>query len=148
VARAIVALSAREDVLGRTFNLVNVNSTRLREVSNCLLSSGAHVEMVSFDDWRHRCESKPALAPLLALLPANVRQPDSLKGSPARIHIEVQEAFNRLEGEGIHCPRIAPDLLQTYISYFLRNMAERSDDQVLQQQPTATVTGLNDSIAR
>jgi len=79
------------------------------------------MEMVSYNDWRRQCEADPALAPLLALFPANTQRSSSKKGTAARMQIEVQETFKLLKNEGIHCPQITSDLLQTYVSYFLEH---------------------------
>jgi myxalamid-type nonribosomal peptide synthetase MxaA len=116
VSRAVVALSMRDDVFGRAFNLMNVRSTNLQEVSACLLSSVLSMRKVPYEEWRSRCSSNGALAPLLEFYPERIDENKAVIGAP---RVDCRDILDLLDAEGLSCPQITPQLLQRYISYFL-----------------------------
>jgi thioester reductase-like protein len=113
VSSAVVALSIRKDVLNRAFNLINLRSTNLRELSDCILSSGLSKRKVSYEDWRFRCSFHTALMPLLTLLPEDIQKTASSVGP----EFEYQDTLTLLEEGGIVCPQITRQLLLKYVAY-------------------------------
>lgn len=118
VSRAVIALSMRDDVFGRAFNLTNVRSTHLQEVLDCLLSSVLSLRKVPYEEWRSRCNSNGALASLLEFYPERMDKNKAMAGMPM---VDCQDTLNLLEAEGLRCPQITPHLLRSYISYLLRH---------------------------
>jgi thioester reductase-like protein len=132
VSSAVVALSMRKDVFGRAFNLINVQPTNLRELSDCILSSGLLSRKVSYDDWRSRCGSHGSLAPLLTLLPQDLQTTTSSVGP----EFDYQDTVTWLEEEGILCPEITPQLLRKYVAYSFESDAK---DRQLSESTSALI---------
>ncbi|HKX27308.1 MAG TPA: amino acid adenylation domain-containing protein [Blastocatellia bacterium] len=116
ISRAVVALSGRNYVLGHAWNLINMRSVSMQEVSSCFLSSGLPMRKVTYEEWQSRCSSNGAKAALL-----NFHSSHSNKNQkivfPEDLKIGIVNTLSLLEAEGIRCPIITPQLLRSYISY-------------------------------
>jgi hypothetical protein len=122
VSRAIIALSMRDDVIGRALNLVNLHSTSFQDISDSLLSSDLPMQRVSYEEWHARCGHNGALSALLEFYPERLDQNGTASArttatASAGLRINVSDALNMLEAEGVRCPQITPQLLRSYISY-------------------------------
>jgi amino acid adenylation domain-containing protein/thioester reductase-like protein len=118
LSHAVIALSMRDDVFGRAFNLVNVRSTNLREILDCLLSLDHSMRKASYEEWQRLGDSNGVLASVLGFYP---RRCDTNKAPSEEIKIDYQDTLSLLEAEGMHCPQITPDLLRSYVSYLLEH---------------------------
>jgi len=116
VSRAVIALSMRNYVLGRAWNVINMRSVSMQEISSCFLSSGIPMRKVTYEEWQSRCNSNGAKAALL-----NFYTPHSNKNKtiifPEDLKISIMNTSRVLEAEGVRCPIITPQLLRSYISY-------------------------------
>jgi thioester reductase-like protein len=116
VSRAVIALSMRDYVLGRAWNLVNMRSVSMREISSCFLSSGIPMQKVAYEEWQSRCSSNGAKAALLNFYPSHSDKNKTII-FPEDVKISIMNTSSLLEAEGIRCPIITPQLLRNYISY-------------------------------
>ncbi|HEY6350740.1 MAG TPA: amino acid adenylation domain-containing protein, partial [Candidatus Angelobacter sp.] len=126
LSHAIVALSLREDILGRCFNLVNDKTTSLKTVCQCLVSwgqaSGFPIQKVSFESWWRQCNASDELKLLQIYFP----EPALAKSRGARVEIKLDiESTDRfLRAEGIHRPPITQELLKSYIAYGAKQLSQ------------------------
>jgi amino acid adenylation domain-containing protein/thioester reductase-like protein len=138
-SRGIVALSLREDVLGRCFNFVNDKPMRLSKVSEFILSwgrkSGFPMQRVSFESWLAGCNASEDLKMLQVFFPEQALPTNAVAQVESEPSIESQQRGNKyevidlasanrlLEEEGIHRPPITQELLETYIAYLAKSVS-------------------------
>jgi amino acid adenylation domain-containing protein/thioester reductase-like protein len=139
-SRGIVALSLREDVLGRCFNFVNDKPMRLSKVSEFILSwgrkSGFPMQRVSFESWLAGCNASEDLKMLQVFFPEQALPTNAVAQVEREPTIESQQRGNKyevidlasanrlLEEEGIHRPPITQELLETYIAYLAKSVSK------------------------
>jgi myxalamid-type nonribosomal peptide synthetase MxaA len=116
VSRAVIALSMRNYALGRAWNLINMRSVSMPEISSCFLSSGIPMRKVAYEEWQSRCSSNGAKAALLNFYSLHSNKNKTIT-FPEDLKIGIMNTSSLLEAEGIRCPIITPQLLRSYISY-------------------------------
>jgi amino acid adenylation domain-containing protein/thioester reductase-like protein len=127
VARALVHLSLREDSLGRAFHLINPETAPLPEVVEWTRSFGYRIQGAPVGEWREAIQRfasrETALSPLMPIIEATVAAigvDGSQVGSfPPRL--DLGNVITGLKDSGITCPKPSPELLSTYLSYFVRS---------------------------
>jgi thioester reductase-like protein len=124
MSRAIVALSLREDVPGRCFNLTNDKATNLSMLCDCLLAwgeaSGCLMQKVSFESWWSQCNANEELKTVQIFFPEPTL-PKSV-GARAERKIDSESAYRLLQVEGVHRPPITQELLKSYIAYLAKTV--------------------------
>jgi thioester reductase-like protein len=123
VAKAIVSLSGRNEVIGHTFNVRNNRVTTLGELHDCILSLGIPMQKVSYENWRLSAlnDSQNQLAPLLVLLLDRMSVPQA---TSARLEANYAKPVEISDVQGIGCPEISPHLLRRYVTHLLQNSVE------------------------
>jgi len=116
VARGILELSMNSESIGRVFHLANEQPNSMRDVIDCIVSSGLPIEKVPYEDWRRRLLQAPpdnALAALAGGLPHN--SPHTHPG----IEFRCDNASLVLRPKGITCPEVKGATLQKYVTKVL-----------------------------
>jgi len=123
VAKAIVSLSGRSEVIGHTFNVRNNRVTTLGELHDCILSLGIPMQKVSYEHWRLSAlnDSQSQLAPLLVLLLDRMSVPQA---TSAKLEANYTKPVEISDVQGIGCPEITPYLLRRYVTHLLQNSVE------------------------
>jgi hypothetical protein len=112
----VIALSMRNYVLGRAWNLINMRSVSMQEISSCFLPSGIPVRKVSYEEWQSRCTTDGAKAALLNFYTSHSNKNKTII-FPEDLKISIMNTSRVLEAEGVRCPIITPQLLRSYMSY-------------------------------
>ncbi|MFH8378790.1 type I polyketide synthase [Streptomyces cyaneofuscatus] len=114
---ALLALSRTPAAAGRTFHLYNESPVTLREIVSRLREAGHDPADVDRDTWFDLIKADPdnAIAPLLDAVELLIEDSESFY--PA---ISTTETAAALDGTGISCPPVSPDLFRTYLDFFTR----------------------------
>jgi amino acid adenylation domain-containing protein/thioester reductase-like protein len=124
-SQAIIYLSQQEASLGKVFHLINPQPLPWREVVNSIISFGYPLKQLDYTQWRSQLlaavERSPenALYPLIATL-ADSDQNTSIEDSPSQ-QLDLQNTLTGLAETAIICPPLDRQLLNTYLSYLIRN---------------------------
>jgi amino acid adenylation domain-containing protein/thioester reductase-like protein len=111
LARVIVDLSLREQSLGESYNLLNPETSKLREVIACLLAvSNGMMQEVPMDEWLERCAARPSTMAIGSLLSGSGRA-----ASGVRADVTLRNAFEHLDGVVPPYPAITDELLRSYV---------------------------------
>jgi thioester reductase-like protein len=126
MSRAILALSQRKEVLGRSLNLVHEKSMSFRNISDSLVSWGQSygfpIKEVSFESWRDQCHATAELNALQIFFPAPAHK-SAPQSTGARVEVEMDlETHRLLQAEGMDCPSITKELMKRYITYLAKSM--------------------------
>jgi amino acid adenylation domain-containing protein/thioester reductase-like protein len=118
VGRSIVAISRRQDFVGRTFNLTTPYGITGRELLDSLLIFDPTMKRVSYERWAFQVAGDPgnALAHYIAAFPERV--PDEA----LRPHFDSEETLRIAEAAGIERPKITQQLLEIYFSYIAEHI--------------------------
>jgi thioester reductase-like protein len=124
VSQAIVHLSRGQELLGKTFHLVNPQPLPLSEMANYMRSLGYPIERVSDTQWRSQLLNEGnspdnALYPLLSIFSEEVSDRDS-QSQDSSIQFDCQNTLTGLTGTSIVCPPVDTKLLHTYFSYLIQ----------------------------
>ncbi len=135
VAAAVAAMSLRDDLAGRRFNLLNPRPMHQSSFYAALRARGHTVAEVPFAQWRSRLLRAPQDDPdnPLARFALYYRTitPQVMRRLEAtlRVRLPIDDADARavLEREGICCPPLDARLLGTYLDYYqAQGLLERS----------------------
>jgi amino acid adenylation domain-containing protein/thioester reductase-like protein len=122
VARAIAELSLGDGAIGGVFHLVNDASNSMRDITNCIASSGRAIERIPYQEWRTRLllqTQENALAVLAGGFPETDPQATSrANGHPRRSYC-ADHAARQLRPKGVTCPTVTEAKLQKYVSQIL-----------------------------
>ncbi|HKO57468.1 MAG TPA: amino acid adenylation domain-containing protein [Thermoanaerobaculia bacterium] len=124
VSRSIVAISKRQDVFGRVFNLTTAHSTPLREVLERLTAFDPTLQRVPYETWRSLVSADPENA-LARFIGAFADRIPEAKPS-VRARFDCTETLKVVEAAGIDRPQIVPQLFETYFSYLAEHTATRA----------------------
>lgn len=118
-ATAIVAIALRSDSAGKTFHIVNPQSTPWNELMGWTNAYGYQLRHIPFDDWRRE-------------LSCNVRQPgdnalraispffsDTVLENVRLPSFDCRQTLESLAGSGVHCPPIDSRFWNTCIQRFI-----------------------------
>jgi thioester reductase-like protein len=146
VSSALVHLSLSEQSLGSVFHLVNPRAVRLREMVEWIRPFGYPLELLPYDGWRTellsgggsgRGQAVNPLAPLFSATSAGPARGQEQQSPPGgntvdRIGSLIAAQYARsvsfddewtrhgLAGSSIVCPRVGADVIERYLSYFVR----------------------------
>ncbi|MFM5900129.1 MAG: thioester reductase domain-containing protein [Dolichospermum sp.] len=119
VSQSIIGLSRKEKYLGRTFHLINPQSTSWKQFFNAMCSLGYSLENVSYDNFLIATKNQISGYPkdrlyssLLLLLKF------SKIFSPDKVVFNANQTLGELKNISIVCPAINEELLNVYFSYF------------------------------
>ena len=119
VSQSIVSLSLEKKYFGRTFHLVNPQSTSWEQFFNSMCFLGYPLEKVSYDDFLAETKNQISKYPkdklyssLLLLLKF------SKIFSPDKVEFNADQTIAELGNISILCPAINEELLNVYFSYF------------------------------
>jgi len=119
VSRAIIHLSRRTELLGKTFHLTNYQLTRWNEVLAWFGNLGYPLEWISYTQWWNelRRREENALFPLMPMF-----HQDSSGDSPVRMpQFDCRNTTEGLADTNIVCPTIDAELFNSYFSYLTRS---------------------------
>jgi thioester reductase-like protein len=122
VSRSIVAISKRQDVSGRVFNLTNSNATPLRELLDGLLAFGPALQVVRYEEWKLQVGADPANA-LARYLPSFAEHLPADVKPVNRPQYDCEHALRLAEAAGIARPHINQQLFQAYFSFLSEHAA-------------------------
>ncbi len=113
---AIVALSLRQGMQGKSLNLASPKSFMLSELTRQIAAlEGLSVEYIDYRTWRRLCGEHPATRRLASVMPAELSAASTVKAAPIRI--ELSNAVVELSREGMRYPSMSADLLQKYAAW-------------------------------
>ncbi|HEY6351655.1 MAG TPA: thioester reductase domain-containing protein, partial [Candidatus Angelobacter sp.] len=129
MSRAILALSQREEVLGRSLNVMHEESMRFSDISDSLASWGRSygfpMKKVSFESWWSQCNATEELKVLQIFFPEPTHKPAPQRAR-ARGELKMDlETHRLLQAEGIHRPQMTQELMERYITYVAKGMNNR-----------------------
>ncbi|MEV6766746.1 thioester reductase domain-containing protein [Streptomyces sp. NPDC051105] len=119
VGAAIVEVSRKADGAVPVFQYYNDDSVSFEDLVEVVRSYGYAVAPVALADWIEtvRSDEGNAIAPLLD----NYEYAQSGDGwRDIYPRIDTSDTVNALEGSGIVCPPLTPELLRTYMDFFVR----------------------------
>ncbi|MCZ7458832.1 type I polyketide synthase [Streptomyces sp. WMMC940] len=118
VSGTITTLATSDEAAGGTFHLFNEQEQAFADFIGYLRSYGYELPVVDWDSWRERvrADRDNALVPLLDAFEALMAGDDRATYPP----LDVSETERALAGTGIECPRIGPELFDTYVKFFVR----------------------------
>jgi thioester reductase-like protein len=125
VSRSIVALSRRQDLFGRVFNLTTPHGVTGRELLDALLAYDPSLERVSYEEWRSRVADDPdnALARHIASFPDQLpKNQESLTGP----QFDSEQTLSLMQDAGIARPQITQKVFQAYFSFLAQHTASRA----------------------
>ncbi|WP_244951811.1 thioester reductase domain-containing protein [Streptomyces spinoverrucosus] len=116
VSEAIVTMSRQERSAGGTFHLSNPSSLDFAACVEHFRSTGYRLQELSWDDWYARVASdaENAMNPLLDAF--EVLATDSRRFYP---RFDTTGTDTALDGTGIVCPEMTPELFSRYVSFFV-----------------------------
>ncbi|GAA6615351.1 amino acid adenylation domain-containing protein [Scytonema sp. NUACC26] len=118
-SKCIVHLSMQKKLLGETFHVVNPQPAHWSNVMTWLCSFGYSLEVIPYKQWRaallksaeHSTEN--ALYPLISFF--------GEESSDNLVEFDCQNTLDGLAGTSIDCPSVSAELLNTYLSYYVRS---------------------------
>ncbi|RBO85350.1 type I polyketide synthase [Nocardia puris] len=118
VSAAIVEMAGRPEAAGRTFHLHNPSRVALPELVDRLRALGYSIADREHAEWAEAigASGDNALVPLLDAFQAMIA--DTGAFYPA---IDVSDTLAAIEGSGIECPPITPELFATYVRFFIES---------------------------
>jgi hypothetical protein len=123
MADAIVTLSLRGDVDGRSLNLANSRSFMLGELTRQIAAiDELDVQRVDYRQWRQRLGEHPAPRRLATVMPIELAAPPA--GTQARVPIALGNAMVEFAGEGVRATAITPELLGRYVRWRYGQMVQ------------------------
>ncbi|MFD0205380.1 thioester reductase domain-containing protein [Saccharothrix carnea] len=116
VSAAVVALSRKPAVTGRTLHLYNRSDMATADIVGHLRSFGYELAELDRDTWRARVAADPdnAMTPLLDAFDM-VTSPGATVYPP----IDASETEQLLAEDGLRCPEMTVDLLKKYVGFFV-----------------------------
>lgn len=127
VAQALVHLSLQEASLGRTFHLVNPNPIEWHDFVEYARAFGYHLPSMPLPEWGERLrrfttDQDTAMTPLLpAHADASGTRSEEMLAGFGQMRFDCRNTLAGLEGSPFDCPRLTPELIETYFSYFVRS---------------------------
>jgi thioester reductase-like protein len=130
LAAAIVALSRQRRSPGRAFHLLSPQEISWRELVGWLRSLGHAIDLVPFDEWLAVAKSQASAASLPHLLRLGGLRVAATGGTAGTVGIgagprrfqariyDTRNALSGLEGTGIVCPELTPELLQVFLTRY------------------------------
>ncbi|GAA6615349.1 amino acid adenylation domain-containing protein [Scytonema sp. NUACC26] len=118
-SKCIVHLSMQKKLLGETFHVVNPQPAHWSNVMTWLCSFGYSLEVIPYKQWRaallksaeHSTEN--TLYPLIPYF--------GEESSDDSVEFDCQNTLDGLAGTSIDCPSVSAELLNTYLSYYIRS---------------------------
>lgn len=129
LSRAIVHLAVAADLLGQTYHLASPEPMRWRDLGIVLRSRGYALDFVSYDEWKRRLAvfgrtKGNALRPLLRFftrpMPGMAAPSPEMFIRPPRPVFDSTATQAVLAPDGLVPPRLTPELLATYLDFFVR----------------------------
>ncbi len=124
VSRAILALSLRDEMLGRSVNLVNEKTVSLSLLWESLLSwgqaSGFPLQKVPFEKWWLQCNGIEDIKAAQIFYPAAAQKPAPRNASGGAGFEMDLETDRLLQAEGMPRPPITQEILQGYIEHLAK----------------------------
>jgi len=119
VSQAIYEISRQKEYLGKTFHLLNPNSTPMNNLFQWIGSLGYSLEEVSLDKWVTELIVNPdnAFYPYAFNFESQVEEEKLLCKN--YLKIDDKNTLNSLASTDIAIPPIDKKLLETYFSYFI-----------------------------
>ncbi|MBW4514654.1 MAG: alanine racemase [Timaviella obliquedivisa GSE-PSE-MK23-08B] len=126
IAQAIAHLSHQSDLLGQTFHLVSPHQLTLEQLIGAIATLGYSINVLPHLDWQAKLLTMPsdnALVPAISMFTQSCTHPKA----PVEAATFVSQAFDTqntqagLAGTNITCPAITSEVLQIYLSYFVRH---------------------------
>ncbi|MGO1072601.1 amino acid adenylation domain-containing protein [Lysobacter sp. CA199] len=122
IADAIVELSLRDDVAGRSLNLSHPRSFSLKDWIDCLTDlPGMDPVKRPYAQWLRLCADDEAGRNLASILPADLG-PEAVEYA-AYGNVNLGNAIEAMVSEGYACPEIESSLLRKYSNWLHRNHA-------------------------
>jgi myxalamid-type nonribosomal peptide synthetase MxaA len=126
--QAILSLSNRNEVIGRTVHVTNGRGTTLGELWECISSLGIPIEKVPYDVWRSRAlgnsekgDSENDFAPLLVFL---LDRNSEHQATRVTLEAGASSGIASADLMGCTCPEITSDMLRGYVTNLLRSYGE------------------------
>ncbi|MET4677050.1 MULTISPECIES: non-ribosomal peptide synthetase [unclassified Luteibacter] len=123
MADAIVTLSLRGDMRGRSLNLTNPRSFMLGELTRQVAAiDELDVQRVDYRKWRQQLGEHPATGRLATVMPVELSELPV--GTKARAPIELGNAMVEFAGDGVRATAMTPDLLCRYVRWRYGQMVQ------------------------
>ncbi|AWW35703.1 type I polyketide synthase [Streptomyces cadmiisoli] len=115
VSSAVVALSRSAETASGTFHLYNQSHMSFADFITELRMTGYPLKEMDWDSWRTLVRSDPdnVMLPLLEAFEM-MAQSDGTFYPP----VDTSVAELALEGTGVECPKMEPDLFRRYVTFF------------------------------
>jgi amino acid adenylation domain-containing protein/thioester reductase-like protein len=122
VSRSIIAMSRRQDLFGRVFNLTNPDGIHGQELLDGLLTFDPTLQKVSYETWRARLGGEPgnALARFLEHFPERLADEQERLMPP---EFDCNETLSIVKAAGIDRPQLNERFLHAYFSYIAEHRA-------------------------
>ena len=133
VSRAIAALVAKPESLGKSFHLVNANSPTMDRLVEYLNRQGVEVEAVDFLDWYKQvvdaakatnARELEALKEMFAPHAGGELTQADVKFTTMQPRFDAKNVETLLAGTGITCPPVDDALLDVYLQYSVAEKAK------------------------
>ncbi|GAB1538793.1 hypothetical protein NUACC21_14570 [Scytonema sp. NUACC21] len=145
-SKCIVHLSRQQKCLGETFHVVNPHPAHWSNAMTWLRSFGYSLEVISYEQWRAELlkvaehSSENALYPLIPFFGESA--PDD------SVRFDCQNTLNGLAGTLINCPSVSAELLNTYLSYYIRRGFLSAPQQSLTPSAYRVEDSLNQALIK
>jgi thioester reductase-like protein len=126
VGNALVNLSLNPANVGKNFHFVNPKFALWETVIDWVKEYGFDLHATSHNEWRQKLkamsEQSPdfAMTPLLPLIPDLQLEADSDSGEGSELQFDCSQTRAGLEGSGIACPEMSPELLRVYLDAYVK----------------------------
>ncbi|WP_190285783.1 non-ribosomal peptide synthetase [Montanilutibacter psychrotolerans] len=121
MSECIVDLSLRDDVIGKSLNLMNPRTFMLKQLTDGMLSMDASMKTVSYREWLDICAESTSTKNIASIMPADLATEPGV--STTQGEVKLGNAVEQLMSEGSRCPSITDELLQKYVGWRIRNRA-------------------------
>lgn len=125
ISKAIVHISSRKDLIGKTFHLMNPNPIKWNDFCDIIREHSFSIDTIPFCKWKEQLKyntrtSSNALYPLLPLFSSSYIENSSIFKSYQEESFNVSQEFTDriLQEVSITCPKISKDLVERYFTYF------------------------------
>lgn len=120
MADSIVSLSLREDMHGKSLNLLHPQSFMLSRLTRQIAAiDELSVERIDYRQWHKLCGEHAATRRLASVMPAELSADAEVHATPSRI--VITNVIEELSREGMRCPPISDAFLRKYVEWRYRS---------------------------
>jgi thioester reductase-like protein len=131
VTKAIVYLSQQPESISKAFHLQHPQPIHLSQLANWISILGYDIELVSYEDWLEKLQTDACTPenPLYTLKPFLLQRWTEEQLTATEIYMQAKrpaeisckQTLEALEGSGIVCPPLDPQLFGKYLSYLMHS---------------------------